>query len=266
MATLGIVEFLLHVMAEYYEEYDKAKKQVFADVHFLLFYTAILNALQSALLFNVVRRISKKMWVQTEELDVGHYVELREEFDAVRNDLEKLRYRRDWRKPRQSDGSDDAESPTNGFTADDCSEDSFELSAAGIAGAIQNIMGQNTLPGSQSKTSGAACSSPLPRTKSALPASLRSTSQIPNFRLSDAIGTACALKTDQRFADCLASVDRGGQSSLLCVGYCFLQSSLSSDCRRDDDLFVFYRHLIVRGSVLGCAQQNEESVQTNNEL
>lgn len=138
-------------MAEYYEEYDKAKKQVFADVHFLLFYTAILNALQSALLFNVVRRISQKLWIETEELDVGHYVELREEFDAVRKDLDKLRNRRDGRKQSDTASSDDAESPTNAFTADDCSEDTFELTPAGIAGAIQNVTDRIRYPALKGK-------------------------------------------------------------------------------------------------------------------
>jgi len=94
LATLGIVEFLLHVMAEYYEKYDKAKKQVFADVHFLLFYTAILNALQSLLLHYVSKRESKRLWVRTEMLELNHYVEIREEFDSVKQQLDQLRHNR----------------------------------------------------------------------------------------------------------------------------------------------------------------------------
>ena len=38
VATLGVVELAVHLMQTYIE-YDKDKKAVFADVHFLLFYT-----------------------------------------------------------------------------------------------------------------------------------------------------------------------------------------------------------------------------------
>jgi hypothetical protein len=135
-------------MAEYYEEYDKAKKHVFADVHFLLFYTAILNALQSALLFNVVQRISKKLWIDTEKLDVGHYVELREEFDSVHTQLEKLRQRRKVRKDAHTanEGPDDAESPMNTLPIDAGTDE-------GVTGAVRSIMDRIRYPALKSKYS-----------------------------------------------------------------------------------------------------------------
>jgi ABC-type protease/lipase transport system fused ATPase/permease subunit len=40
--------------------------QVFAVVHFLLFYTALINALQSVLMAIVTTRVSQKIWVETE--------------------------------------------------------------------------------------------------------------------------------------------------------------------------------------------------------
>jgi hypothetical protein len=91
VATLGIVEFLLHIVAEYHEDYDKSKKQVFADFHFLLFYSAILNAFQSVLLAFWATRISRKIWVETEMLELNHYVEIREEFQIVKEELESMR-------------------------------------------------------------------------------------------------------------------------------------------------------------------------------
>jgi len=72
----------------------QAKKQVFADVHFLLFYTAILNALQSLLLHFVSKRMSQRLWVQTESLELSHYVEIREEFENVKHELELLHNRK----------------------------------------------------------------------------------------------------------------------------------------------------------------------------
>ena len=38
VATLGIVEFVVFLIQKYYSGLDKAQKEVFADVHFMLFY------------------------------------------------------------------------------------------------------------------------------------------------------------------------------------------------------------------------------------
>ena len=86
VAVLGIVELGVHIMQQYYE-YDKDKKAVFADVHFLLFYTDIFNALQAVIQAYVTRRYSTKLWVKTEELELDHYVTIREEYDSIHNAL-----------------------------------------------------------------------------------------------------------------------------------------------------------------------------------
>lgn len=86
LAVLGIVEFGVYVMQQYYE-YDKDKKAVFADVHFLLFYTDIFNALQAVVQAYATQYVSDKMWVKTEELELDHYVEIREEYDRVYEQL-----------------------------------------------------------------------------------------------------------------------------------------------------------------------------------
>jgi len=90
VATLGLVEFFLFVLSSYYEEMDKEKYNVFGDVHFALFYTAILYAFQSLLLAFVSNRVSEFNWLKTEMLQLNHYVEIREEFDHVQNQLDQL--------------------------------------------------------------------------------------------------------------------------------------------------------------------------------
>ena len=86
VATLGIVELFIFLLLKYYEDIDKARKEVFGDVHFALFYTAILNAFQSVLVAIVTRRASSKLWVRTEHLELDHYVEIREEFERVQQE------------------------------------------------------------------------------------------------------------------------------------------------------------------------------------
>jgi len=114
VATLGIVEFFLHLLAEYNPDYDKERKQVFADVHFLLFYTAILNALQTVLTAFVTTQRSKRLWVKTEMLELHHYVEIREEFQRVSKELERLKDERN----RNSSSSFAAESTVTTFSSD----------------------------------------------------------------------------------------------------------------------------------------------------
>lgn len=58
-------------------------KQNFADVHFALFLTAIFNALQYSLTSIVSTRRSNGLWVKTEQLELDHYVEIREEYERV---------------------------------------------------------------------------------------------------------------------------------------------------------------------------------------
>eukprot|EP00522_Entomoneis_paludosa_P009435 CAMPEP_0172442726 /NCGR_PEP_ID=MMETSP1065-20121228/3117_1 /TAXON_ID=265537 /ORGANISM="Amphiprora paludosa, Strain CCMP125" /LENGTH=1450 /DNA_ID=CAMNT_0013192713 /DNA_START=206 /DNA_END=4558 /DNA_ORIENTATION=- len=89
LTTLGIVEFCVFLLQEYHTTMDKEKKDVFGAVHFALFYTALFNAFQSVVLCFITTRISHKMWVQTEALELHHYVEVREAFERVEATLRK---------------------------------------------------------------------------------------------------------------------------------------------------------------------------------
>ena len=85
-----MVEFVLHLIEEYYPSYDKARKSVFADVHFLLFYTAIVNALFSIVTAMIVTRISKQLWIQTELLEMYHYNDIQQTFQQIQKELNAL--------------------------------------------------------------------------------------------------------------------------------------------------------------------------------
>jgi hypothetical protein len=81
VSTLGIVEFLVYVYVNFQPEYDKAKYNAFTHVHFLLFYTAIINAFQSALVAFFAKRFGDKMWTNIEMMNVQQYVRAREEYE-----------------------------------------------------------------------------------------------------------------------------------------------------------------------------------------
>lgn len=129
VATLGIVEFCLFLMATYYEEYDKKKYKVFAAVHFLLFYTAILNALGTVLLNVLVQRITQKEWVKTEELDLDHYVELREQFERVKEQLDTLHHKKN-NRTLIGDAENSSTTHDNDDDDDTYAEDDFHLGHA----------------------------------------------------------------------------------------------------------------------------------------
>lgn len=85
MATLGLVEFAVFLLLKYYDGIDKDKKEVFGDVHFALFYTALFNAIQSTLTAILTTNASHRLWVRTEALELDHYVEIREEYERISN-------------------------------------------------------------------------------------------------------------------------------------------------------------------------------------
>jgi len=49
----------------------------------MLFYTAIFNAIQSCLVRLLSVRRTDKIWLMTEEIEIGHYVAIRREFDRL---------------------------------------------------------------------------------------------------------------------------------------------------------------------------------------
>ena len=83
LSTLGIVEFAIFLGHTYAPNFNLEVEAVFAKVHFLLFFTAIINALMSVILSFVASHISYKLWVRTEELELNHYIAIREEFSRV---------------------------------------------------------------------------------------------------------------------------------------------------------------------------------------
>jgi hypothetical protein len=87
LATLGIVELFIHLLHEYNVALNAQAEKLFVDVHFVFFYSAIFNALESSLLAFLTYRVSRDTWVRTEELETLHYVEIREEFDRIRKEL-----------------------------------------------------------------------------------------------------------------------------------------------------------------------------------
>lgn len=89
LATLGIVEFGIFVLHKYWKDMNLVQEALFAKVHFMFFYTAILNAIQSVFLAVLTIRLSSRMWVKTEHLELSHYIAIREEFEQARKRLRK---------------------------------------------------------------------------------------------------------------------------------------------------------------------------------
>lgn len=87
LTTLGIVEFCIYLMHKYYKEFNFKMEAIFVDVHFMLFYTAVFNAIQSSLVRVVAGYRTDKSWLQTEDIDIGHYVAIRKEFDRVESKM-----------------------------------------------------------------------------------------------------------------------------------------------------------------------------------
>jgi hypothetical protein len=82
-----MVELFIFLLHKYYSNLNVARELVFADVHFTLFFTALFNAFQSVSVAMVATRVSNRLWVKTEDLELDHYVEIREEFDRVSQQL-----------------------------------------------------------------------------------------------------------------------------------------------------------------------------------
>lgn len=90
VSTLGIVEGIVFMVSHYYGDMNKNVKQVFAKVHFTLFYVAIINALMSCLLYFCAMHFANKHWVRLETVDVDHYVAIRKKFDALEEQLNSM--------------------------------------------------------------------------------------------------------------------------------------------------------------------------------
>ena len=111
VATLGIVEFFIFVLHKYWESMNVPKEKVFANVHFTLFYTAVLNAVQSVILAIVTMRRSQRIWVETEALELNHYVEIREEFQRVTTKLQALKAKGDSKPKKDTSSTSSIDNP-----------------------------------------------------------------------------------------------------------------------------------------------------------
>jgi hypothetical protein len=67
------------------------QKKVFEYCHFLLFFTAIFNALMSCIQAWIAFRVSNRLWVRTEQLELSHYVVIREEFEDLEEKVQALK-------------------------------------------------------------------------------------------------------------------------------------------------------------------------------
>ncbi len=83
LTTLGIVECVIYLLHKYWEQFNIAYEVVFIDIHFMLFYTAVINAIQSSLVRVLTTRLTNKQWTMTEDIDIYHYVAIRKEFDRL---------------------------------------------------------------------------------------------------------------------------------------------------------------------------------------
>jgi hypothetical protein len=70
---------------------NKTVKQMFYEIHFTLFYVAIINAIMSCLLYFFASRVAEKHWVRLEKVDIDHYVAIRKQFDAFKEQLQVIK-------------------------------------------------------------------------------------------------------------------------------------------------------------------------------
>jgi len=146
VATLGCVEFFIFILHKYYSKLNIEQELVFADVHFTLFFTALFNAFQSAVLAFCTTRVSERQWVRTEQLEVDHYVEIREEFgrvDALLYGEEVQKAVMERRLSRHSadsrHGTDDGGSESSSSLGIEDAEIAFEFNCSGISRSCKNL-------------------------------------------------------------------------------------------------------------------------------
>lgn len=90
VSTLGIVEAVVYILLSYYHGLDLESKKVFEYCHFLLFFTALFNVLQTCFQAYAAKACSNGLWVRSEELELCHYVAVREEFESLQEEIQLL--------------------------------------------------------------------------------------------------------------------------------------------------------------------------------
>ncbi len=84
------MEAIIFLAHHYYVDFDLQKERVFADIHFTLFFVAIINALISCVIYSISSNVATKRWVRLETLDSNHYIAFRQEFHQIEQHLKKL--------------------------------------------------------------------------------------------------------------------------------------------------------------------------------
>ena len=80
-------ELILHMIHEYGGSVNSQWEAIFVNVHFMLFFTAIFNALQSCVVRLLTIRKTNKSWLTTEDIEISHYVAVRKDFDRLERQL-----------------------------------------------------------------------------------------------------------------------------------------------------------------------------------
>jgi hypothetical protein len=80
-------ELILHMIHEYGGGMNSQLEAIFLNVHFMLFFTAIFNALQSCVVRLLTIRKTNKSWLTTEDIEISHYVAVRKDFDRLERQL-----------------------------------------------------------------------------------------------------------------------------------------------------------------------------------
>ena len=127
MATLGIVEATVFLIHQNFEV-NLDKERIFADVHFPLFFVAIINALMGCITYILAMQVAESRWVKMEALDTNHYVAIRSQFHQVQKQMKKMENRnKKFRSYNNHDHPTGAATDDNDSTTDD-HVDSFAAS------------------------------------------------------------------------------------------------------------------------------------------
>lgn len=117
MSTLGIVEAAVFLLNQFFEV-NLEKERIFADVHFTLFFVAIINALMACIIYILAMIVAHQRWVKMETLDLEMYVAIRQEFDQVQAQLKALQKRAKANKDGNSNSNHTTSSDSSSFEQD----------------------------------------------------------------------------------------------------------------------------------------------------
>lgn len=84
VSTLGIVEAIIFLLLKFSENDNFIEKEiVIAQVHFMLFYTTIINAILTCWIYYGSKKMSTNLWVKSEAMEMDHYVTIRRQFNVL---------------------------------------------------------------------------------------------------------------------------------------------------------------------------------------